>query len=79
MLARSLPPGRGLAQKKRGWQRGVPFRWKAYTPGKACRNGVVPKTDERSEQWACGTLFRSHVMGESIRFRISGLGIGEVW
>jgi hypothetical protein len=78
-LARPLPPGRGLAQKKRRWQRGVPFRWKAYTPGKAGRPlGALPKTDERdcASSGADATLFRRGVMGRMHPVSDRGFGFG---
>jgi hypothetical protein len=77
-LARPLPPGRGLSQKKRRWQRGVPFRWEAYSPGKACRNGGAPKTDERycASSGADATLFWGPVMGRRHPVSDCGLDFG---
>jgi hypothetical protein len=78
-LARPLPPGGGGTQKKRGWQRGVPFRWEAYSPGKAARPlRAVPKTDERdcASSGADATLFRHGVMGRRRPVGDWGMGNG---
>jgi len=69
-LARLAPPSARRREEQRRYQQATASRRRRRRQGRRPL-GAGPKTDERSEQWARGTLFRRGVVSGKHRIRSS--------